>query len=465
MTASPFRIKNGSVITDGSSAVATLAGSGVAVTPLITAAAGLKVTGGSSATETIARTAADTLDINNGAIVSTATAITLAKATTISAGAFTASANTTHVIGTSATAADTNLAVKAGSANVPYVSFWRNTQKWQVGADPSGPGGADGFSIYNVTNSKFNFGISEAGAVTIPTNTIHTLGTSATNVSTTLHIRAGTTTGGNATINLYAANTTSTISGLNFISNTSPRWGIFTGQSATAAGIGLTGFVADAFHLYNAADVLCWQVTQAGAVTIGPASGLTSAHIIQVQSGSAGGSSDVTEFKRTGADAATIKLSGSTNSLTLGISSNRAFFSKINETAADTDNKAVYIGDGNILNTNTSLRASKGNIADVPSILGDVLAMKIRTFQRRIHLGDWEYSDELEPRVELGVIKEEVEEVGGIIAQTTTFSKGVHSERYGFVALKAIQELSSQVEAQKLLLDAANARIEKLENK
>jgi hypothetical protein len=303
---------NATAITLGKAGITTTVAGALTSSQLLTASLGLTITGGTAATEKIARTAADTLDINNGAIVTSATAITLAKATTVT-GNLTVTRDGANVIPTFASYGTSFFPVMLtqhgrGTASAPtqvksgdYVSQWQSYAFDNSGtpvrrvqfsidviatADITGTGQSKADFLMGATTA---LSLSSAGAVTIPTNTIHTLGTSATNANTSLHIRAGTTTAGNAGLNLYSANATASVGVINFISNTSPRWGIFTGQSTTAAGIGLTGFVADAFHLYNASDALCWQVLQTGEVRIPYAYSSTTANAANVYVDTQGG--------------------------------------------------------------------------------------------------------------------------------------------------------------------------------
>jgi hypothetical protein len=157
-------------------------------------------------------------------------------------------------------------------------------------------------------------------------------------------------------------------------------------------------------------------------------------------------------------DDGVIDIGGTGTKVRIGRSGGRSYFTGINETAADTDNKAVYVGDNNILNTNTSIAKSKGNIQEVQtSLLSEINRIKVSTFQRKLNTvdehGDIVYTNELSSFVELGVIADDIKANCPSLAATCLFYDkkgellGVHIDRLTSAALKAIQELNAKIEA------------------
>jgi hypothetical protein len=514
---------NATAITLGKAGITTTVAGALTSSQLLTASLGLTITGGTAATEKIARTAADTLDINNGAIVTTATAITLAKATTVSAGAFNVSANTTHSVGTTATTlniwrtrsgSQTQVDAAGGDAANYYGAFTLSTgteQRWWLLSGKSFNvygGGADTFNILNAALAT-NLSITQAGAVTIPTNTTHTFGNTTTAADTFVRVQAGDARksgfeaicqdgytwqmygddNDNGTWNLRylegptialkatrsgavtvgpATNTPYTTfhtTNKNIFSSTpsaasdsngafliganaysSAGWQptrvtnlggvvlfINTRTSDTTPAFEIkTNLAADAV---DAASTTKFSITQAGAVTVGPASGLTSPHMIQNNSTTSG--NYIASFKK--------------------LATNRETSGTLYVSFEGADATEGYIG--NVGTTLTLVDASderrKQNITDYSKGLQEILALRPVDFE-------WKGSGE----AGYGFIAQEVR---AVVPEAVSVID--ESERGGFsdahyvgipllipAMVKAIQELSAK-------LDAANARIEKLENK
>jgi hypothetical protein len=406
---------NATAITLGKAGITTTNAGAFTSSQLLTASLGITVTGGTAATEKIARTAADTLDINNGAIITSATAITLAQATTIGP-----TTSVTNLI----RGGVTPLKIQPDAGTVAGISL----NDYSI--IEAGSGLARRFRVCSLDRATEYFGCSDAGAVTIPANTTHAVGTAATTTATVWRTRSGSLTqvdaaGGDAS-GYYGAFTLS--------SGTEQRWWLISGKSYTTYGGG-----ADTFNILNAALATNLSITQAGAVTIGPASGSVS-HDIRIPTNG--------DYMRlVGAGYSGFHVMDGT-AYTIG---------------QDSNNRALRIGSGSgYLTTGMSLAAGgtswgtysderlKRDIKALPYSLNDLLQVQTIAFNYKTDAAECPVRIGFSAQNLIGIIPEAV----SVENSEDKFLSVMPTELIP-ILVKSVQELSAK-------LDAANAEISAL---
>jgi hypothetical protein len=211
-------------------------------------------------------------------------------------------------------------------------------------------------------------------------------------------------------------------------------------------------FTNGAGDALSADAVNVFSITHAGAVTVGPASGLTANHLIQ-NSASSGYCLQVNNSAASAPSGLVLNFSAASPD------NNTQYFLQCSDS---TTPRCFIYSDGDVWTSDSGTLTSderlKTNINPATPKLADVLRVQVKNF---------EWTEEYHPskvgQKKIGFIAQEFEEIfPGLVSENTFEMSGEEvtrkSIRYGAmipILTKAIQELSAK-------LDAANAEISAL---